>query len=49
MITDYWSVKMFLLTLLLMAALTEGYRVGLGRADVTGPPVEVAFVSLPFK
>lgn len=26
----------------------EGYRIGVGRADCTGPPVEVVFVSIGF-
>lgn len=27
---------------------TNGYKIGVGRADCTGPPVEVVFVSMYF-
>lgn len=26
----------------------RSYQIGVGRADCTGPPVEIVFVSLPF-
>lgn len=30
------------------ASNADGYRIGVGRADCTGPPVEVVFVSIEF-
>lgn len=27
---------------------TEAYQIGLGRADITGPPVEINFVSIRY-
>lgn len=41
--------KFSLITLLALSGLSclaSAYRVGVGRADITGPPVEINFVSL---
>lgn len=39
---------LFILTLALIG-LSNAYNIGLGRADATGPCVEIAFVSLTSK
>lgn len=39
-------LNLFLALLSLFIDLNDSYRIGLGRADVTGPSVEIAFVSL---
>lgn len=39
-------LNLFLAFLSLFIDLNDSYRIGLGRADVTGPSVEIAFVSL---
>lgn len=33
------------LTVLCCFLATDGYKIGVGRADCTGPPVEIVFVS----
>lgn len=34
---------------LVLAATVQGHKFGLGRADVTGPTVEIAFVSIKLR
>lgn len=34
---------------ILVISVCDAYKVGLGRADVTGPSVEIAFVSFSFE
>lgn len=39
-------LSLTLALVLLLTGLSEAYKVGLARSDVTGPSVEIAFVSL---
>lgn len=43
------SISLILTLTLLLFATNDAYRIGLGRSDVTGPPVEIAFVSANYK
>lgn len=38
-------LNLFLALISLFIDLNDSYNIGLGRADVTGPSVEIAFVS----
>lgn len=41
-----FNLILTILTLCYLNAFANGYRIGVGRADCTGPPVEVVFVSI---
>lgn len=38
-------LSLILTVTLVIIGVSESYKIGLGRADVTGPSVEIAFVS----
>lgn len=38
-------LSLILTVTLVFIGVSESYKIGLGRADVTGPSVEIAFVS----
>lgn len=40
-----WLMQVFLCIGCVLVCSASGYQIGLGRADCTGPPVEVVFVS----
>lgn len=43
------KVTVLLTVLMAYICAIQGYQIGLGRADVTGPSVEITFVSLTFR
>lgn len=38
--------SLILAVVVFVISICDGYKIGLGRADCTGPSVEIAFVSL---
>lgn len=41
-----YSLSVLLLHIMLFINISDAYRVGVGRADCTGPPIEITFVRI---